>query len=725
MPRVPLLSSLSARWVSSNATIYTVTRRYARAAIHISMTSVQPETWQETLEKQSIADARAFEKQLRASALRDREKLRTLVGNNYRDLLRTAEQIVELDEQVHNTELRISKLSQACQPSQEQHVPDGLSQTVQTASQLKLADQMIRCASKATKERSVVLAARLLVITRLLLQYLGQCEGVERSLQWLQNRHKTLRQHLLASIDKLLARPVSKSGDIFRAIVAYCLITSSSTTDAVEHFQVLRTQKISSVQIGSNGQSREAAEQVIAAKCQYLINSVATIKSVSGRELGTLLDKMQKQPLLDDESLSDLKILHLDIDHHMVPKDILSFTPYFKKTLPSVLEIHTISKSWVKQNFEHVLADIEKAVQRVGLGGILRLRNRVLEILLPVFFTSYFAPVVEALRDRVSNRVTQILSTSASSIVSFADDLEQPTTHNLQESLWNSGIVKQVKSQSSDRFVKQICLKRLGTGDFLVSRLRQLRKWSAMRTKICEQLEGLSRIRWQDKIEEYDDDDEELALATVALLAKTDPRRYCDEHDQALSDSAGQAAGRLCQVSEELLKSDTSSAKTQNTTALLRLCREVRLAIGDVIAPSKMTELETCIASLQKAFVQSISTELFAKVDERSGLNSHIFSAEDLPSPLTIAILKELCEMMHHRGGLDLWTPMPRQELCHVILEHILSDEHRKQYIRTDFDKAYLSAALGQPLKDMDDIVARKAMNHWNRTKALFGILAG
>ena len=79
-------------------------------------TSILPATWQDAFQNQSVASIRAAKKQLRASVLRDREKLRALVGNNYRELLSTAEKIVTLADQTRAAETSISDLSQACKP---------------------------------------------------------------------------------------------------------------------------------------------------------------------------------------------------------------------------------------------------------------------------------------------------------------------------------------------------------------------------------------------------------------------------------------------------------------------------------------------------------------------------------------------------------------------------------------------------------------------------------
>lgn len=684
-----------------------------------------PATWQEALEKHPIADVRAFEKQLRASALRDREKLRALVGSNYRELLHTAERIIALDQHVHHAESDITRLSQACKPPERQETSTDVSKIVQTASQLQLTDQLIRRASKAVKEKSVLFAARYFVIARLLLQYLGQTHGTDQTLHWLQARHKTLRRQSLTSINHVLLRPTSKAQALCSAAAAYCLITSSSAADAIEHLQSLRTQRLSQKQSEDSPQTHTSIEKGVLAKCHYLINSVSAIRTLSGRRLSEQLSDVQKRPLLEDESFSDTRMLHLDGANLMLPADVLSFTPYFKRTLPTTSEIRVICQTWMKQNFRHLLTDIERSIQDVGLAVVLRIRDRVLNVLLPNIFTSFFAPVMDELRDCFSKRIMRILEESASRIVVLADNLDKIVMNHSHKSFWDTETTNQVRSLSSSTFLRRIRHDRLGVDRDLDVRLVQLRKWSVVCSKIQEHLDSLSRIRWQDKIEEYDDDDEDEALSIVSRLSKVDPQTYRAHYDRALSSSAGRFIEELSHRAEKLSGVESDTGNPDATSVLLRICREARLVIGKLAAEEKIEALKRSTDLLQEAFVHSTAGELFVDIEGRNVSGDLTFSAEDLPSPLTISVLKGLCELMHRTGGLDLWTPLCVQQLRRIVRDRALSSEHESHYTRNNFDKAYLSAAMGQAYEDIDENVARKATNYWNRTKALFGNIAG
>ncbi|KAG9715396.1 hypothetical protein KCU59_g19852, partial [Aureobasidium melanogenum] len=57
---------------------------------------------------------RRLEQQLRSNINENKDKLRSLVGNSYRDLLSTAERIVDMDQQIHSVDIRLGEIGQKC-----------------------------------------------------------------------------------------------------------------------------------------------------------------------------------------------------------------------------------------------------------------------------------------------------------------------------------------------------------------------------------------------------------------------------------------------------------------------------------------------------------------------------------------------------------------------------------------------------------------------------------
>jgi conserved oligomeric Golgi complex subunit 1 len=78
--------------------------------------AVDPQTFESWTEafQHPVPNARKFEQVLRNHAEQNRQKLRTIVGASYRDLLGTADRIVAMDEQIHTVEDGLGFASQKC-----------------------------------------------------------------------------------------------------------------------------------------------------------------------------------------------------------------------------------------------------------------------------------------------------------------------------------------------------------------------------------------------------------------------------------------------------------------------------------------------------------------------------------------------------------------------------------------------------------------------------------
>jgi conserved oligomeric Golgi complex subunit 1 len=70
-------------------------------------------SWEDAF-KYPIPAVRRMEQQLRSDIAGNREKLRTLVGSSYRELLGTADSIVHMDEEMREAETYLGDISRKC-----------------------------------------------------------------------------------------------------------------------------------------------------------------------------------------------------------------------------------------------------------------------------------------------------------------------------------------------------------------------------------------------------------------------------------------------------------------------------------------------------------------------------------------------------------------------------------------------------------------------------------
>ena len=686
--------------------------------------NVPPTTWQEALEKQSVSAVRAFEKQLRASALRDREKLRGLVGSNYRDLLATAEQIIDLDDRTRSAEAGISSLSQACQPPRNEKDTNGVSKDTITAGQLRFLDQILRCASKATKDRSVLLSSRLLITARLLLKHLETTLGPGKLAIWLQSRLKAVRQRLLACIDGILIRPTTSTKDLTQATAAYCLMTSSSLVDSMQHVQKIRLERLAR---SDDSSSIYWKRKDLKQKCLYLGATITTMRTFSSRGILELLNSMQKQPLLDDIELQGLDLLQLDLHRNLLPQDILTFSPYLKRGSPTSSELRVSSKRWVENAVEQILATITNCISTLNLTQTIRLRNEILSVVLPSCFSTFIdEDALRSIREAFSSRIIDLIHKHADTLNDIGSSIQNIQQAPDAHSMWASNALRSDESHLTYKNLHSLHGQRLGTRTNLASWLHRLNKWSRICQKMREDLDDLGKVRWQDKMEEYDEEDEETAQAMITALSKEDPQHYVTQFNEALTS----AANSFTQTLSDSVSATTPDAVPEFTDEIpdfLRAIREARTMLHMVMPEYNSGILTACTNGLQDALAQRSASQLFEKLEAQTPSRSSTFTTEDLPSPLTMSVLQTLASLMLTNGGVDLWTKAAVQKVQKIVYERACVDEKKHYYICSSLDEAYLAAALApQSLsaKSQGETVTRKGVAYWNRTKTLFGILS-
>lgn len=705
---------------------------------------ILPATWQDAFQKQSVSSIRAAEKQLRGSVLRDREKLRDLVGNNYRELLSTAEKIVTLSDQTRTAEFGISNLSQACKPRNIEASTRIPQNGIASAAQLKFLDSILRCASRATKAKALLPASKLLVISRLLLKHLEDSKVGTQTVQWLQTRVKVARQQLIVAINSTMAQPTASSKGLAQAIVAYCLITSSPSADALKYFQELRAQKIA--QASSLDKSSKVRRQLLKAKCHYLIATIVSLRTLSGRVVNDLLNDVQKRPILEGDDIVTLETLQMDLHQPLLPADIVAFTPYFKRATPTSSELRSSAQAWVDSTFSNITTDIESLVANLKLPAVLKLRHEILDILLPSCFTAFLhQSPLSKLRSVFTARIVQLVGIQAKIVTSVADKALNTQAILHQEPFWKGRVIQSEKVRSVDEHIIQLRRHHLGLHDNLQVTIRGLQKWASGCDMIQRELQSLEKTRWRDKLEDFDDEDEEEAQSLISDLSKADPELYASRFNAVLREACDTFV-KLFVESAIKTSADTSSGlDTSSIVNLLRLGREVRAILDTLLRGYESTELVQAISNLQNALAQRTSGELFGMTEVAKSSATTGFSTEDLPSPLTISVLQNLASIMLKNGGIDLWTPNVNTEIRRLVFQRATSVDHRNYYARGEFDLCYLTAALGQKyaqtLDSTDsnlrsssepevDIVASKdstnarATAYWKRTKALFGIFA-
>ncbi|KAK2853228.1 hypothetical protein FQN49_005274, partial [Arthroderma sp. PD_2] len=292
-------------------------------------------SWEEAFQY-PIPTVRRAEQELRRDAESNRDKLRSLVGVKYRELLGTAQTIVDMNTDIQKVESTLSSIGRRCNPriitKKTEYTNDsngGTSKTVSDERLLTAHLSLLRSCTNAVvkiirKRDSIVLAAKLLVIARLLLKALSQRENVPPYVDSLKKNLASLRATLLNRVKLRLAAVDATTGKLVEGLSAFCLATSSSSNDAIRHFCEVRKNAIGQ-QIIQDSQHNG----ILFALKLYLQTLRQTDHLLTG-PLAVALEKLTTQPLLSDPGILRLGELNIDVLKPWILTDIQHFTPWIK-----------------------------------------------------------------------------------------------------------------------------------------------------------------------------------------------------------------------------------------------------------------------------------------------------------------------------------------------------------------------------------------------------------
>ena len=359
-------------------------------------------SWQQAFEQHPVSKTRTIEKQLRASVANNRERLRVLVGGNYRELLSTAEQIVALDGKVRSAESHISEIGQQCKPPSHTRRIASDEPRRKNIAQLRLLQRCIAASKSSLSAGNLLQAARLLVIARLLVKSLNDEETPVKSLPSFREKAASLRRQLLRRIDATLIKPRSTAASTANASCAYCLITSASFQDVFKHVSRLRLERMRKWLEPAVLQDVHVIDAL-----RYQIATLRMLASLTGRTMTDALGSLQKRAILQEASIMELDLLDLRGIGALIPEEIQTFIPYFKRTPFSADEVRETLLTWSSDASPVIARGLEQLLlDQTEVGRVLELRKALFVTLLPVYFTlPGSSSMHHALRRVLSDRI--------------------------------------------------------------------------------------------------------------------------------------------------------------------------------------------------------------------------------------------------------------------------------------------------------------------------------
>ncbi|KAF2183800.1 hypothetical protein K469DRAFT_667496 [Zopfia rhizophila CBS 207.26] len=633
---------------------------------------------------------RKLESQLRSSAGDNREKLRSLVGASYRSLLDTAETIIDMEGRMQQVETKMARVGQKCNSRgvdrisnnatrMDNHIRARDIERYTFASQLSVLRNCPVVIGRLLKRGgSHLLAAKVLVISRLLHKALSQSKNKPPFLDQIRDRLSALRRKLLSRIDKQLASTVEEAPVLVQSMCAYSLATSSTPTDVLRHFYHVRMEEIvSSLQHGE-----DLAKHGMDA-LKLCLQTCQDTQAIFPRRLAESLTKLKAQPLIQDPDVRALYELNLDIHDRWIGDEARNYTPWPRHDELQRPEAEKMLNQWSKQAISAFLKGIKTVLSKTDdLKEVASLRQELIEtwILSGARMPGLkSANVLDDLRDAMNAQLMTIVRFRAQGLQYVVSDLTRtletlPSNGDAPSiSLWNTSSMPMGIGDGAQAFKSRILNTHQGRDEAVVRVVSTYDKWAESVLEVKGIIKAMKETRWDDTFaDDADDSDDEFSLdSKQTLLSDDDPRSLEEVTQEALSDALRSLQKSMAQIVAQSTSSQDKPSIPQSIF-ILRAVREIgdrvpRLRVQDKSAPLSTPFTSEFLKPLHDAlatYTIRSAADAYKKALTTAGKScsrSHILWEGNpplpvQPSPSAFRFLQHLVKNMGTHGS-DLWAP--------------------------------------------------------------------
>ncbi|KAF2837126.1 hypothetical protein M501DRAFT_1018523 [Patellaria atrata CBS 101060] len=696
-----------------------------------------------------IPVVRKLEQQLRFNVDDSREKLRTLVGASYRDLLGTAERIIDMDENMEQMEETISTIGQKCNSRAiekifsnyvklEDHNRKQNQQHYSYAAQLAVLQSCPGVISRLLKSTSsLLLAAKVLVLSRLLHKTLSQDSALPL-LETLRNRLASLRQKLLSYIDKQFSTLEIDVPALIEAMCAFSLATSSTPTDVLRHFHHVRIEAIS-----TRLEYSSQREQSILKSLKLYTRTLHDTQAIFPKRLAESLSRLKSYPLLKDKDVNSVIELKLDIHERWIADEVRNFTPYLRHDELNRTETEKLLRTWAKRALGTVLSGMKTLIDQEGdVKSLVDLRRNVLETWLS---STGRAPgqdssrVLDDIRGTMLERLKGLIQHRAKEFdtlhVQVSRILDRWSKSRESEvSLWDDSMINMDIGNGASKFKETILARSHGRAQSVNYLISHYDEWARSIAEVQKAIKSMKDTRWDDDFDEEDSDDDELGLdSKQTLLSENDPRDLEEALAESLFTNLKDTGRRLEELATTIVKDDSADSAGK-AVFFIRVLREVTQRLP------KLDAKKSSINSPQ--FFSTASTEpLFSILSSRvsktplhsyamsikKSVNSKRVVARTLwegnpqlpvqPSPRAFKYLHALTRDMTSVGP-DVWSPGAKRVLKKTVAEDmarlieemvtLVDEDEVKDDRKTQVDGGDIpDGANDHKVKEMDSTILR------------------
>lgn len=514
----------------------------------------------------------------------------------------------------------------------------------------------------------MLLIAKILVVSRSLLQTISQHEFSPPFLEDLRIQLASLSRTLLKRIDKCLATNNAADDNIIQCLTAFCLATRSSADDAIHHFQQVRLDVI----VNQLNLSRDNVPNAL----RLFIRSLQTSKVLRSRQFFDVLSKLKARPILSDPDIHDLDGLDIEVLGRWAAPDVTNFTPWIKLSELSRTEGVEAIKEWFLQAFERFAEGCQKALASSDdFSELLSLRAESLELWLSSWgstITHRSVDVLERLRNIFNDQLKRVLTVEVQTGDEIATQILltisfwETTEHVPVGSIWDPDLITADFSNGAAAFKQSVADRLLGRNEAVSKVLKKYEDWLRSVEELKDSIASIRSLKWTDILVGAEVEDEDVDVT---------PRLNADDPD-SLFQSLHTAVNRVydtLQISfSDALNTLGKSHQGEKATFLLRLIKLVRrdipagfVADGFVFSSNVVPELQRLLAAEIVAQTGSLSlvppSKAQSEVTKPKTVPGRSLWEGDpavpvQPLPGTFKFLRGLTTTMDGYGS-DLWDP--------------------------------------------------------------------
>ena len=523
------------------------------------------------------------------------------------------------------------------------------------------------------KGGSVLVAAKVLVISRLLHKKISENQKAQAYVESIRARLARLRQKLLASIDKRFKALSIETTSLVDSMCAYSIANSSSAADILRHFHRVRSEAI----LAYTKEEDDSGENMLQA-LKLWIRTLQDTQAIFPRQLSNALSKLKLTPLFNSPDVRSIVEIDYDVHGEWIGEDIKNFTPYIRH---DDLQIETANQQltkWASTTLEQYRDSIHDLLGSIDDPNIIiQLRRTCMEL----WFSSHSQiagidrlQVLDSLRRTFTTRLTYLIADRCSNlsqvvlnVTRILQDWQTGVT-GASPLMWDDAMISMDTSNGARPFIEALQTRVRGSNDQIKEVLQGYQTWLDTVHGFEILIQSLRKLRWEEDPDDVDED-EDLIDQRHQLLSETDPQELSDGLANAITEAFSSMRTTIDQIATSLANDKNGAAKS---VFLLRILREFNQRV-----PPNMERPNfnlSCIQELQQIVADSvIQTSLskcrsrIAKAMEREKLPQRALwegspELPTMPSSWVFRLLQVLVSNMVD-AGLDIWSP---QAVGHV-----------------------------------------------------------